>query len=196
MESDITIQANSLLYILQNQLNILLAVLSRPVVLRQIFAFLAILLIAWLVPEGFHRWRQRRSAGEPTEADGSSRLQRWMVAAYHLVTPILALLLLHLSLWLFAQQGYPNGLLADMTSLIWLWLIYRALLTFLSARFGEAARPYEHRILSPIFLFLVILQITAIMPGSIAFGSATIKIASLTATLGNLISALIILEIG
>ena len=41
-----------------------------------------------------------------------------MVALYHLLTPILALVLLNITLWLFARQDHPNGLLQDLTRLI------------------------------------------------------------------------------
>ena len=195
MESDITIQSSTVLEILLNQINILLSVISRPVVLWQIFTFLVILLIAWLAPEGYQRWRKGRSRRTLPEPEGQSRWQRWSRALYHLVTPILALVLLQSALLLFALQGYPNGLLGGLTSLVWIWLIYRGLLTLIAVRYGEAARPYQNRILTPIFLFWVTMRILGILPGSIAIADATIGFGSISVSLGKLVTALIVLYI-
>ncbi len=182
--------------IINNQIDILLEIISRPVVQRQIFAALIILLIAWLLPEGIRRWRQRRgSIGDSAQTETISRKQRWLAALYYLLTPLLALMLLNITIRLFARQDFPNGLLADLKNLIWLWLIYRLILSVLYARYGEAVRPYRVRIVTPIFLFLLILQLIAVLPGSTTFANASIGVGSISVTFGKLITALIVLYI-
>jgi len=203
MDSENVNQASSLIELLRDQLEILLAVIVRPVVQRQILAVLLIILIAWLAPEGIRRWRGRRSTpGEapdtpgkapdaPGEAHGQ-RGQRWLAALYHLLTPLLALVFLGLTMQLFARQGYSNGLLQGFTTVIWLWLIYRLLLTLLQARYGDAVLPYENRILTPLFIFLVILRIIDTLPGSRALADAAITTGPNAVSLGSLITALVV----
>ena len=196
MDNDGTDQAESVVEFISNQIDILLEILSRPVVQRQILAVLLILLITWLLPEGIRRWRQKRiSTGEAPKTEAISRKQRWLAALYYLLTPILALVLLNIAIRLFAQLGYPNGLLADLNNLIWIWLIYRILLTVLYARYGEAVRPYRIRIVTPIFLFLVVLQFLAVLPGSTTFADAIIGFGTISFTFGNLVTGLIVLYI-
>jgi len=196
MDNDNINQVDSVVDSLKDQFDIFLEILSRPVVQRQILAVLLILLIVWLLPEGIRRWRQRRgSTGESAKTEAISRKQRWLAALYYLLTPLLVLVLLKIIIWLFAQQGYPNGLLADLKNLIWIWLIYRFLLTVLYARYGEAVRPYRARIVTPIFLFLIALQIIAVLPGSTTFADAIISFGTISFTSGNLVTALIILYI-
>ncbi len=193
MESENLNQAEPLVVILEDQLNIFIALISRPVVQRQIAAILVILIVVWLLPLGYQRWRRRRSATTEPVPESVSRWQRLKTAVYDLLTPILVLLLLNITIWLFGTQGYPNGLLQDLTNLAWLWLIYRLVLTLLYARFGEAFRPFRKWIVTPIFLFLVALQILATLPGSAAVIGATIGLGPISFPLGDLLLALIAL---
>jgi len=171
-------------------------VLSRPVVQRQIWAVLVILLITWLLPEGIRRWRRTHSSSnEEQKTEAISRKERWFAALYYLLTPLLALILLNAAIRLFARLGYPNGLLADLNSLILIWLIYRMLLTVLYARYGEAVRPYRVRIVTPIFIFFVVIRFLAVLPGSTTFADATIDIGSISFAFGSLVTAAIVLYV-
>ena len=160
---------------------------------RQIAAVLVILIVVWLLPLGYQRWRRRRSATTEPVPESVSRWQRLKTAVYDLLTPILVLLLLNITIWLFGTQSYPNGLLQDLTNLAWLWLIYRLVLTLLYARFGEAFRPFRKWIVTPIFLFLAVLQIIATLPGSPAVIGASIGLGPILFPLGDLLLALITL---
>lgn len=193
MDNDSLIQAQTVVNSFKDQVEIILAMLSRPVVQRQILVVLFILIITWLLPEGIRRWHRRRtSTSEAPETERSSRKQHWLGALYHLLTPVLALVLLNITIELFSQQGYPNGLLQDVTNLIWIWLLYRLILTLLFARFGEAVLPYRDRIVTPLFIYLVILQIIATVPGS-AFVDASFNLGVISISLDSLIAALIVL---
>jgi len=193
MESENLDQAEPLVEILRDQLNIFIALISRPVVQRQIAAVLVILIVVWLVPLGYQRWRRHRSATTEPVPESVSRWQRLKTVVYDLLTPILVLLLLNITIWLFGTQSYPNGLLQDLTNLAWLWLIYRLLLTLLYARFGEVFRPFRKWIVTPIFLFLIALQILAMLPGSVAVIGAPIGLGPISFPLGDLLLALITL---
>ncbi|MCZ7670022.1 MAG: hypothetical protein M5U34_24035 [Chloroflexi bacterium] len=123
MNKDQVNQAETLWQILQDQLDILLAVISRPVVQQQLLALFFVLLMAWLLPEVGRRWWQRRypTSDEPAIVP-PSRGRRWLRALYHLYTPLLVLIFLRIMIWLFEQQGRPYGLLENVTVLIWIWL--------------------------------------------------------------------------
>ena len=195
VEDNIT-NEESVIDFFNSQFDIVLALLSRPVVQLQLLAVLLILLIAWLLPEGIRYWRRRRgSTGEKSRPETISRTQRWLTGFYYLLMPLVALLLFNIAKWIFAKQGLPFGLLEDLTTLIWIWLIYRLLLTLLYARYGEAIRPYRTRIFTPIFLFIMALQITAILPGSTIFADATVGFGTISFSFRNLVTALVVLYI-
>jgi small-conductance mechanosensitive channel len=202
MENDGLIQSGSVVDALANQLEVLLAMLSRPVVQRQILAALLILFISWVLPEGARRWRRRRKATDKKKeaeiaesAEAGTGRSRWLPALFHLLTPILALVLLGITVRLFDQQGYPSGLLDNFANLIWIWLIYRAVLSLLYARYGEAVRPYRSRIITPVFVFLIILQLVATLPGSASLAEVTINLGVASVNLAGLFLALIVLYI-
>lgn len=191
MDSATSNQTESLWDLLQNQLDMLLAVIARPIVQQQIVAMLFILLISWLLPEWGRRWWQQHHPVEDEENE-SPRYHR-LVALYHLYTPVLALILLYVTIWLFAQQNIPNGLLENLTFLIWFWLFYRVLISLIIARFGESSSPYRNWIITPIFCFFVLVQLFSILPGSITLVNATISLGTISVLLGNFILSLLVL---
>lgn len=195
MDDSVANQATVFTEVLQDQIDILLSILERPVVYQQILAVLLILGLAWLLPEAVRRWRRRFGSSDseaPAVSQTPSRRQRWLIAVYHLLTPILALVLLNVTIWIFGQQEQPSGLLQNFTLLIWLWFSYRLLQTFLYARFGEATRPYRNRILIPFFLFLICLQLISLLPGSVIILSTRIGLGSISVSFRNLLGGLVI----
>lgn len=205
MEDEGLIQSGSVTDLFADQIGILLVMLSRPVVQRQILAALFILLISWALPEGIRRWRRRQreqarsedvSAADPAEpAPEQRRLRRWLPALYHLLTPLLALALIALTVRLFDRQGYPSGLLSNFANLIWIWLIYRALISLLYARFGEAVRPYRSRIITPLFVLLVVFQLVTTLPGSVALAEVTVNLGIASVNVTALLTAIVVLYI-
>lgn len=195
MDTESQNQAQSVIDSLRNQFEVFLAMMSRPVVQQQILAFVLILLISWLLPEGVRRWRRKRhSANKEATTEPISRRKRWLAALYQLLTPVLALVLLNITISLFGQIGNRSGLLQNLTNLVWIWLIYRIVLTVLFARYGiEEVRPYRNRIVTPFFLFLLVLQVIATVPGSVTIGEATINLGVISFSLDSLVSALIVL---
>ena len=194
MDRESVSQTETLWELLRDQLNILLSMIPRPVVQQQIITLLFILLVSWLLPEGLRRWRRRRKSEDGGSKPGEiSRGQRWQAALYYLFTPLLALILLNIAIWLFAQQARPYGLLQELTNLVLIWLVYRGLLTLMYARFGESSRPYRNWIVTPLFFIIVVIQIFAILPGSITLRNATISIGTISVPLASLITAALVL---
>ena len=182
--------------LLLDQVDAVLAVISRAVVQRQIFVFIFILSISWLLSKGIHRgWQQRHKNGDDLKMMSSLKRQPLLIAFYHLMMPVFALVFLYIAIWLFAQQGYPKGLLDKLIELVWLWLAYRFIISLLYVRYGETARPYQNWILTPIFIALVIFQIFSILPGSIVLVDTIIFFGEISVTVRNLLVALVILYI-
>ena len=187
-------QVRTFIELLLDQVDIVLAVISRPVVQRQIFAFFLVLVISWLLSKGVHYWWLRRSGNKNSpQIVGALKRQPLLVALYHLLPPILALVFLYTTIFLFGRQDYPHGLLEELTELIWLWFIYRFVLTLLHTRYGEAVRPYQNWILTPIFLSLAVFQIFSILPGSIVLVDVPILFGAVSVTGRRLLTALIVL---
>lgn len=182
--------------LLHDQINIVIAVLSRPVVQRQIIAFMSILLISWIVFRSIRSlWKRRHPFNDKLQIESLLKVNPRLTTIYHLLTPTLALIFLHITISWFARQGFPNRLLQELTKLIWLWVFYRFLIALLYARFGEAQRPYRNWIMNPIFLFLGAYQILSILPGSIVLVDATIFLGEISVTVRNLLVALAILYV-
>ena len=159
MDKEITEQTKSITEILGDIVVFLFDILSRPVVQRQIIVFVLIVVLTWLLVEGFQRRRGKKHAVQDLLIQKSiSRRQRWLAIAYFLLTPALALIFLYIASWLFSQQRQPNGLIEELTIVIWIWLVYRVLLLITYERFGETARQYQKWIITPIFLFLVFVE--------------------------------------
>ncbi|MCP4168660.1 MAG: hypothetical protein GY759_22575 [Chloroflexi bacterium] len=78
------------------------------------------------MPEVFRWWRQRRRTVSKAQ-ESRSRRQNWLSGLYKLLSPVITLVLLNFAILLFAQLGYPNGLLQNLTIVILTWLIYRVL---------------------------------------------------------------------
>ncbi len=187
-------QGGFLSEMIRGQIEYLLAMVPRPVVQQQLLVILAILLVAWSLPEIVRR--RRRQPGDdaqfPQGEDVSLR-RRLTWFAHLLLAPIVALLLLQVAIRLYAQRGLPDGLLADTIILVWMWLGYRALVVLLYALFGEGVRPYRRWIVTPGFVILVIAQMINMLPGTVTLVDATIRLGTLAITLSNLLLALLTL---
>jgi potassium efflux system protein len=193
MDTEVTNQTETLWDLLESQLDILLAVLSRPVVQQQIVAILVILLISWLLPEVIRRRWLKRHAGEDL-SDESKSIRR-LAALFHLYTPILALILIYVAIWLFERMGIPHGLFGNFSYLVFVWLLYRGIISIIYARYGESVRPYRNWIITPVFILLIIMQIVAILPGSINLVNATLNLGTISVSVGNFMTALIVFYI-
>ncbi|MCB0041343.1 MAG: hypothetical protein KDE23_16750, partial [Caldilinea sp.] len=91
MINDGTPQENFLGQIIRGQIDFLLAMLARPVVQQQLLVILAILLVAWTLPEILRRRRRPGGAGRYPQGEGVSLRQRVAWFAHLLLAPIVAL---------------------------------------------------------------------------------------------------------
>ena len=118
MKTDSTGQIGEFFELLLDQINISIAVISRPVVQQQILAFLSILLVSWVVFKGIQiLWNRRHAFNDELKIEGLLKNNHWLAAIYHLLTPALALIFLYISLAWVAYQGFPNSLLNELTKI-------------------------------------------------------------------------------
>ena len=194
MESENQLQIENLVDSLGDQVGILFGIVSRPVVLRQILVVLLIALLTWALSRLIERWRARAQPSSQTEVvDRASSVRALTGVLKELLAPLSALVLLNISIWIFGQLDYPKGLLEKLINLILLWLVYRAVVTLLHVRFGSDARPYRNRIVTPLFLILVVVQMLPTWPGDLPLIKATVNIGTISFSFANLVTALTVL---
>ncbi|HMR64746.1 MAG TPA: mechanosensitive ion channel [Anaerolineae bacterium] len=162
---------------------------------QQILAITVIILIALIVPEGV-RWEWQRRKSADALKTHIPRWQQWTTRFYVLYTPLIGLVLANVVIWLFKRQGYPNGLIESSRTFFWLWLAYRFLLMVLYARFGKSVKPYHRFVFIPIFLLVLLWLFLGTQIGIARIITVPIIVfGSFSITLGNLISAFVLLYI-
>lgn len=164
------------------QLETLGLLLVRPVVQRQILAFLLIVLIAWLLPipyRYFLRRLERRSGVAAIEASANQsqpltwrvRVVRLLRALEFLFFPIIALILGGFASRYLVNQGMPVGLFERLMRLLWLLLAYRIIVAFLYGTLNpETANKYRHRFIAPVFAVLFVASLTIGLAGAFPLG--------------------------
>lgn len=166
------------------QLETLVLLLMRPVVQRQILAFLVVVLVAWLVPipyRLFVRWLERRYNVVEAEAEAYAdknvsvtwhiRAVRVLRAVEFLLFPVTGLLLGAFVIGAFATRSMPFGLLENLMRLLWLLLAYRVIVASLYALLNpETAKRYQRRFLAPVFAVLFAASLTIGLAGAFPLG--------------------------
>ena len=164
------------------QLQTITMLLVRPVVQRQVFAFLLVVLIAWLIPipyRYFIRWFERRYGIAEAEAEaGKGRSITWQVrvvrllrAVEYLLFPIIGLILGGVVSRYMLGQDMSVGLFVRLMRLVWLILAYRIIIAFLYATLNpETARKYQRRFVAPVFGVLFVTSLTIGLAGAFPLG--------------------------
>lgn len=133
--------------------------LERANVQHQFLAILLSLLVGWLLSQKLWIWL-RKNFPQATEFVWSDeRLPpRQYVAAliYDLNFPLISLIVLNLSGYLFITQDWTRGLLIVVRQLMWVYLAYRVFLVSLYAAFPlTTVRKYRLRLFEPLFIIFV-----------------------------------------
>jgi small-conductance mechanosensitive channel len=193
MDDEIIVQAEPITELIRQQIDTLLVAFARPALQRQVVVIVLILVMVWLLPELIRRWLQRRDP-EQMDTDSIPAWRRRLIQLYQLFGPLVSLILVYASIWLFVQLGYPNGLLQNSRVLFWIWLAYRALLLVLYARFGQEIGPYHHRLFTPLFVLLVLWEIVDNLIGIALLAEIPLfSFGNSPVTLGNFMASLIAL---
>ena len=196
---DPTTQIDPRVQALRDLLDTVWLVMERQVVQRQLFAFLAVFLAAWLlsfVVDRFLRWLAQERYGS------GRRAGRWRIYGYrtlralqYTLWPILGLVLSELMIGWFARNRWPTGLIEQLRPIFWLILIYRILLGLMQILFMERrARMYNRRFVAPLFVLITALVLGNTLQGT--FGLAELNLFTVLdtpITLQGMINAFLIL---
>lgn len=194
---------------IRNQIDTIWLVLERPVVQRQLGAFLFLLFFSWLLPWLLRRTlnqilarrkahRQGTRPGTPAEQPNwQFEVARWAKAIEYTFFPLLGLLLGQVVVTLFEGTGWRTGLLERVLPLFWLLLIYRILAGLLAAVFAPVrAQLYQWRFLVPISLIITISILSTGLESTFPLGDVVlVTLLETPVTLRALFTASIILYI-
>ena len=145
--------------ILLEQIQTLLIILERPIVQRQLAIVGFILLLNW--PMSFFLRRFLRRFGWhrrplPYAREGGPTLAR---ALRTLAPAAISLLMGWVIIFLFTRWDYPTGFIENALALFWAWLSYSIFILLLYTLFGAAVRPYQRRILTPLFIGVIVWEL-------------------------------------
>ncbi|MBX3001636.1 MAG: mechanosensitive ion channel [Caldilineaceae bacterium] len=195
------------------QIDVILLMLDRPAVQRQLLVFgllvLAAELVAWqlidlrrqvfAIQDQIDRnpkaYADYQPEGWRAQVSHNRTLRRWLRALEHTYSPIIAILLGHVSVLAFQQSEWQAGLLAQGLIFFWLLLVYRLSVTLLYAWQSETmAQFYNRRFLLPFFLLLLTFTIGRLVSGIVDLAAVPLfAITENQITLGALYVSIVVL---
>lgn len=176
----------------------LLIVLARPVVQRQLAAFLAVFLtawlLAWLLSRLAQRWLRVR-VETPGDKSWHARILRLINGIQYTVFPLLGLLFSALVVAYFDEAGWRTGLIRSLRPIFWLLLFYRILVGILHTVMNDArASIYTRRFLQPLLVLLIVILVGNRVGSALPLGDIELlQMLGATVTLRRLISAVVVL---
>lgn len=189
---------------LSEQLRLMLIMLERVAVQRQLAAILLILLTAWLAPKlidlVLKRLERRPDDGgaEPTAdapppATLRARIIRWLRAVDFMLFPAIFLLLAQRAIFRFAENGWPYGLIDALAPIFWLLLGYRFIAGIVLASLPEAqSQQFASEVVQPLLWILILLIARSILFSTLGIGEITLlTFSNVTINLGDLLNATI-----
>lgn len=183
---------NSPWQVLVTQLEVILVMLARPVVQREVAIIAIIFGLAWVGSTAAFSWLEKNVQRVQQE---NERFVLWRHSPipHSILMAVFGLILSPLAIWLFAYEGYPSGLISATMILYWIWLGYGVTLSALYVFFGAAARPYHRWILIPIFVVLMGTILFANLPAlQLLTGSTLFTLFDTDFTLGKIGGALLV----
>ncbi|HAJ34444.1 MAG TPA: hypothetical protein DCL15_01950 [Chloroflexi bacterium] len=182
---------------LGEQLRLMLIMLEREAVQRQMAVLLLILLMAWLAPRlidmALKRWEHRPPDAPPAPPTLRTRVIRWLRAVDFVLFPMLFLLLAQRAIYRFADNGWPYGLIDALTPIFWLLLGYRLIVGIVLAALPERqSQRFASDVVQPILWILILLIARSILFSTLGIGEiALLTFSDVTINLGDLLNAAI-----
>lgn len=187
---------------LSEQFRLMLIMLEREAVQRQIGMLLLILLVAWLAPKLVDVVLKRlerqtpgaeEEAGPPPPPTLRTQVIRWLRAVDFILFPILFLLLAQRTLYRFGENGWPYGLIDAILPIFWLVLGYRFVVGLMLAALPEAkSQRFGADVVRPVVWLLILLIARSILFSTLGIGEITLlTLAEVTINLGDLLNAAI-----
>ncbi|HSH01695.1 MAG TPA: mechanosensitive ion channel domain-containing protein [Anaerolineae bacterium] len=141
--------------ILWEQWQTLLILLARPIVQRQIWGIGIVLSLNVLLFLRLDRFLMRMDWRERPILKTQAGSASWGDIIETSLPPVVSLIGCWGIIIFFVGQGWPVGLLENGLSLFWGWLGYSLFVLGLYTVFGSPVRPYQQRILTPLFIGIV-----------------------------------------
>lgn len=186
---------------LSEQLRLMLVMLERPAVQRQLAVILLILLVAWLAPRlidaMLKRWEHRPpdtlTPDALPPATLRTRVIRWLGAVDFVLFPALFLLLAQRAIYRFTDNGWPYGLIDALMPIFWLLLGYRLIVGIVLAALPERqSQRFASNVVQPILWILILLIARSILFSTLGIGEiALLTFSNVTINLGDLLNAAI-----
>ena len=194
---------------LGEQFTLLIIMLQRAAVQRQVAVILGILLLAWAASRVLP-WTLRLAAGpyHPDHSDGDdgaaqqpqraslrTRIIRVLHAFDFFVFPALLLLLTYRAVYWLDLNGWPSGLIDALKPIFWLLLAYRlAVRVVLAALPKDQSERFAAELLRPVLWILILLIVRNILFSTLGLGEISLlRLGELTLNLGGLLDAAIVL---
>lgn len=193
---------------LAEQMRLMLIMLERAAVQRQVGMILLIVLLAWvatrLIDSVLKRLEAPATAVPGVGADDAdampappptlrSRVIRWLRTADFVLFPLLSLLLAQYAMSNFQAQGWPYGLIDAVMPVFWLLLGYRLVAGIVLTALPEGrARRVAAEVLQPVVWILILLIARSILFSTLGIGEiALLRFAEVMINLGDLLNAAI-----
>lgn len=193
---------------MDEQFTLLLIMLQRPAVQRQLLAIVVILAVTWLAPRVL-AWTLRRLSGQE-QADQAaardpapplappnlwSRALGWLRAVEFILFPSLLLLLTYRTIAWYDDSRWPSGLIEALLPIFWLLFVYRLLVRVVLAVLPkDKSERFAAELLRPVTLILILLIARNLLFSTLGLGEITLlRLGELLLNLGDLLDALIVI---
>ncbi len=192
---------------LGEQFSLLLIMLQRPAVQRQVVTIAAVLLLTWLAPRVL-AWTLLRLSG-PRESDQSAtegravplasstvwpRALGWLRAVEFILFPTLLLLFAYRAIAWYSDNRWPSGLIQGVLPIFWLLFVYRLLVrVVLKLLPKDQSERFAAELLRPVTLILILLIARDLLFSTLGFGQISLlRVGEWVFNVGDLLDALII----
>ncbi len=191
---------------LGEQLTLLMIMLQRPAVQRQLLVILGVLVLTWaasrvfdrtlkLAAEPYHPDRSDPAALQPARTSLRTRLLRVLRAFDFVFFPAVLLLLTYRAVYWLDLNRWPSGLIDALKPIFWLLLVYRLLVrVVLAALPKDQSERFASELLRPVVYILILLIVRNILFSTLGLGEISLlRLGDWIFSLGNLLDAAIVL---
>lgn len=192
---------------LSEQMRLMLIMIERAAVQRQIVVILLILLGSWLAPKLVDVVLKRLEHRPPHAADPDAapppstpppsalrtRVIRWLRAVDFMLFPVIFLALAQRAIYRFIENNWPHGLIDALLPIFWLLLGYRLIVGIVLAALPEQkSQRFANEVVQPALWILILLIARSILFSTLGIGEITLlTFSDVTINLGDLLNAAI-----
>jgi small-conductance mechanosensitive channel len=190
---------NSNLEILFEPIEKILLYLERPLIQVQLIVIVASIVAAWFLSEIFrvaiNKWFVADIDAKHAALDDKPHLffRAVLEICKSIALPVLGIVIIGIAQGNMVARGFLVGLLTSSMAFLWLYLLYRLIISIIYQLLErKTARRYHYRLLGPLFVIFVAIQFLATLVDlNKFFGIALIELYDNPLTLGMLLLATI-----